>query len=80
MVSRSNAKGVAKMGQAVLIIGESGTGKSASMRNFKRDEVTLLNVAKKALPFKGRFVNEVQGDFVQGNQEGAERDDQRRSR
>ena len=62
MVSRSNTKGVAEMGQAVLIIGESGTGKSASMRNFKRDEVTLLNVAKKALPFKGRFVNEVQGD------------------
>lgn len=50
------------MGQAVLIIGESGTGKSASMRNFQRDEVTLINVAGKPLPFKGRFTHEVRTD------------------
>ena len=36
----------------VLILGESGTGKSASMRNFKRDEVAVINVAGKPLPFK----------------------------
>lgn len=50
------------MGQAVLIIGESGTGKSASLRNFERGEVTYFNVAGKPLPFKGKFANEVKGD------------------
>lgn len=46
------------MGIPILILGESGTGKSASMRNFKPDEVALANVAGKPLPFKGKF-NEV---------------------
>ena len=36
----------------VLILGESGTGKSASLRNFTKDEVFLVNVANKPLPFK----------------------------
>lgn len=36
----------------VLILGESGTGKSASLRNFKRGEVAVINVAGKPLPFK----------------------------
>ena len=50
------------MGQAVLIIGESGTGKSASLRNFERGEVTYFNVAGKPLPFKGHFAYEFVGD------------------
>jgi hypothetical protein len=50
------------MGQAVLIVGESGTGKSASLRNFQRGEVTYFNVAGKPLPFKGRFAYEHIGD------------------
>lgn len=50
------------MGQAVLIIGESGTGKSASLRNFERGEVTYFNVAGKPLPFKGKFAHEITGD------------------
>lgn len=40
------------MGIAVLILGPSGSGKSASMRNFKKDEVGIINVAGKPLPFK----------------------------
>ena len=40
------------MGKKVLIIGESGTGKSASMRNFTKDEILIINVAAKDLPFK----------------------------
>lgn len=40
------------MGIKVLILGESGTGKSASLRNFTRDEVFLVNVANKPLPFR----------------------------
>ena len=45
-----------------MIIGESGTGKSASLRNFQRGEVTYFNVAGKPLPFKGRFAYEYVGD------------------
>lgn len=39
----------------VLILGESGTGKSASMRNFQPDELAVVNVVGKPLPFRGRF-------------------------
>ena len=43
------------MGLPVLIIGESGSGKSASMRNFSPDEVGIFNVASKPLPFKKKI-------------------------
>lgn len=33
-------------------MGESGSGKSASMRNFKKEDVGILNVASKPLPFR----------------------------
>lgn len=36
----------------VLIIGESGTGKSASMRNCTADRFSIINVSRKPLPFK----------------------------
>lgn len=41
------------MGIAVLVLGASGSGKSTSLRNFKKSEVCVLNVAGKPLPFKG---------------------------
>lgn len=40
------------MGIPVLILGESGSGKSASLRNFKDKEVGIINVSSKPLPFK----------------------------
>ena len=40
------------MGIPVLILGASGTGKSASMRNFKKGELGIINVASKPLPFR----------------------------
>jgi hypothetical protein len=40
------------MGQPVLILGESGTGKSTSMRNCTPDRFGIINVSKKPLPFK----------------------------
>ena len=43
------------MAQLVLILGPSGSGKSTSMRNFARDELALINVNKKPLPFRGKF-------------------------
>ena len=35
-----------------MILGESGSGKSASLRNFKKEDVGILNVASKPLPFR----------------------------
>lgn len=43
------------MGLPVLVLGESGTGKSTSLRNFKNDEVAVINVAGKPLPFKNKI-------------------------
>ena len=43
------------MGIPVLIIGESGSGKSTSMRNFEPDELGIFNVAGKPLPFRKKL-------------------------
>lgn len=43
------------MGIPVLILGESGSGKSASMRNFDINEVGIFNVASKPLPFRKKL-------------------------
>lgn len=43
------------MAQVILLLGKSGSGKSTSMRNFAHDELALINVNKKPLPFKGKF-------------------------
>ncbi len=40
------------MGIPVLILGKSGSGKSTSLRNFKGNEVGILNIAGKPLPFR----------------------------
>ena len=39
----------------VLVIGKSGTGKSASLRNFEKEEVDIINVESKPLPFRNDF-------------------------
>ena len=46
----------------ILVIGKSGSGKSTSLRNFKRDEIGLINVLKKPLPFKGKFDSTIETD------------------
>lgn len=43
------------MGIPVLVIGKSGTGKSASLRNFETNELGIINVLGKPLPFKNSF-------------------------
>lgn len=43
------------MGIPVLVLGESGSGKSTSIRNFEPDEVGIFNVASKPLPFRKRI-------------------------
>ena len=43
------------MAVKVLIIGESGSGKSASLRNFEANEVAIFNVSEKPMPFKKKL-------------------------
>lgn len=43
------------MGIPVLVLGESGSGKSTSLRNFDREEVGIFNVAGKPLPFRKKL-------------------------
>lgn len=43
------------MGVAVLILGGSGNGKSASLRNIPEDKCLVINVADKPLPFKNHM-------------------------
>lgn len=40
------------MGIPVLIFGKSGAGKSTSLRNFTKEEISVLNVTNKKLPFR----------------------------
>lgn len=51
------------MGIPVMILGESGTGKSASLRNFKPEEVQVINVAGKPLPFKNKLPSQTTDSY-----------------
>lgn len=43
------------MAVLVMIYGQSGTGKSTSLRNFADDEVAVINVSGKPLPFRNKL-------------------------
>lgn len=43
------------MGIPVLVYGKSGSGKSRSLKNFAEDEILLLNIEGKPLPFRKKF-------------------------
>lgn len=43
------------MAVLVMIYGQSGTGKSTSLRNFTNDEVAVINVSGKPLPFRNKL-------------------------
>lgn len=45
------------MSQSILILGESGTGKSSSIRNLPPEETVIINVIGKPLPFRGALKN-----------------------
>lgn len=62
------------MGIPVLILGESGSGKSCSLRNFEKDEIVIYNVAGKPLPFRKQFnkidnanYQQIIGNMIKGN-------------
>lgn len=43
------------MGECVFVYGQSGSGKSRSLINFKEDEVFVINVIGKRFPFPKKF-------------------------
>lgn len=43
------------MARLIVILGHPGTGKSASLRNFKKDEVGYITCSGKELPFNAEF-------------------------
>lgn len=51
------------MGIPVLILGESGSGKSASLRNFDPADVSIFNVAAKPLPFRKKLPMKSTADY-----------------
>lgn len=51
------------MGVPVLILGESGSGKSASLRNFEPEEIGVFNVAGKPLPFRKKLQSVNTADY-----------------
>jgi len=57
------------MSNAILVIGESGTGKSTSIRNLDNKETFIINVLGKTLPFKGanKTYSNVSQDWSEGN-------------
>lgn len=40
------------MARLIFVLGHPGTGKSSSLRNFKKDEIGYISVTGKELPFK----------------------------
>lgn len=50
------------MAVPVLVLGQSGTGKSYSMKNFNEDEICLISVQKSLLPFRKKFSETVVTD------------------
>ena len=52
------------MGIPVLILGESGSGKSTSLRNFEPNDVSIFNVASKPLPFRKRLPKVDNPDYL----------------
>lgn len=51
------------MGIPVMILGESGSGKSTSLRNFEPSEISIFNVAGKPLPFRKKLPKATISDY-----------------
>lgn len=51
------------MGIPVLVLGESGSGKSASLRNFETEDVSIFNVAAKPMPFRKKLPTKSTSDY-----------------
>ena len=51
------------MAVLVIVYGASGTGKSRSLKDFKRGELSCINVNKKLYPFKADFASIGTSDY-----------------
>lgn len=52
------------MANLIFVFGKSGSGKSRSLKNFGEEEIFLVNVERKALPFRKKFKYTVNTDNV----------------
>jgi len=52
------------MAVIVMLYGQSGTGKSAGMRNFKPEDVAIINVSGKPLPFRSKIQTYKTDDYM----------------
>ena len=43
------------MGEPIIVYGKSGSGKSRALKGFSEDEIFLVNVLGKRLPFRNQF-------------------------
>lgn len=53
------------MAESILIYGKSGSGKSRSLTNFGEDEIFLVNVIGKRMPFPKKFKYELRSDNIE---------------
>lgn len=52
------------MSVLVMLYGESGTGKSTSLRNFGQDDVRIINVSGKPFPFRNKLKSCTTDDYA----------------
>ena len=53
------------MAVIVMIMGQSGTGKSASLRNFQPGQVSVINVSGKPMPFRNKIATVSTNQYAQ---------------
>ena len=53
------------MANLVFVFGKSGSGKSRSLKEFGEDEIFLVNVERKPLPFRKKFKYTISTDNVE---------------
>lgn len=49
----------------VMVYGQSGTGKSTSLRNFEPQDVSIINVSGKPMPFRKRLPSSASNNYRQ---------------
>lgn len=57
------------MSNLIVILGESGTGKSSSLRNLDHKETFIINVLNKPLPFRGykKLYNDERKNYLESD-------------